>query len=157
MSDYAVVSGGSLKFKGGDSKCVVDFWRMSTADQGRKKNKKSSHSSSERRDAESSIAESSRARERERERGKEREPAERSEGDRDEDGATTRNGRVHREDTAEEDESRKRSDAVPKSGGRQMTEAEKKFEEIQRQRVSFLSWKNQSERDCDNGFHDPSC
>ncbi|KAI9636899.1 DUF1754-domain-containing protein [Dioszegia hungarica] len=103
MSDYAVIPGGSLKFKGGDLK--------------KKKKKSSSHTTSEKKPESASIAESSKAREKKRD-------------DEETDTERRKRAKVDSDDEGDKEEAMK-----PKSsGGRQMTDAERKFEEIQRKR-----------------------
>lgn len=84
-----------------------------------RKKKKKSRSSTERKDAEVVITESSRAREKE-----EAEKSRRKE----------KEGRSDEEGMSEDEDMPKKV-----TGGRQMTEAERKFEEIQRKRVSLGS------------------
>ncbi|RSH95121.1 hypothetical protein EHS25_000207 [Saitozyma podzolica] len=119
MSDYSHRPGGSLKFKGDD---------------GGKKKKKKSHSTSDRVAVESSIAESSKAREKLDEVDAIKEMLEREEErDADADKERGRSGEADGELSERKDRERERG-REGEQGGRKMTEAERRYEEIQRRR-----------------------
>lgn len=135
MSDYAVPRpGGSLKFKGDSDKCVPPrcahrrcHLPLVLADQadGRKKKKKKSHAPEDRTRKEADVAVAS-------EGSKRRERDDRRDGERERD--ERRSGSA----------SASASPAPPPSGssGRRMTDAERRFEEVQRKRREERAKKN---------------